>query len=119
MTDARRRLALVGLVSLAWVGLLAQPAAAFHKGAIADCGDAGTFTLRAQENGAGFEAPPPSGALLFEEGGVLTILKIVRDDVVVFDAAVTGRANNAVEEVTCEFTLANGVEVEITGVFAG
>ena len=119
MTPIRRRLALVGLVTLAWVGLLAQPAAAFHKGAIADCGDAGTFTVRAQENGAGFEAPPPSGALLFEEGGVLTILKIVRDGAVIFDAAATGRANNAVDEVTCSITLANGVELEITGVSAG
>lgn len=119
MTSIPRRLALVGLVTLVSVGLLAQPVAAFHIGAIADCGDAGIFTIEATPNGAGFEAPPPSGALLFEEGGVLTLLKIVRDGVVIFDAPVVGRANNAVDEVTCTFELANGVDVEMTGVFAG
>jgi hypothetical protein len=119
MTPIRRRLALVGLVTVAWVGLLAQPAAALHKGATADCGDAGTFTVRAQENGAGFESPPPSGAFLFEEGGVLTLLRIVRDGVVTFDAPATGRAKNAVDEVTCVMTLANGSVLEITGVLGG
>jgi hypothetical protein len=37
--------------------------------------------------------------------------------VVVFDPAATGRAAKAVEEVTCSFTLRNGVFVEITGVY--
>ena len=118
MTPIRRRLALAGAVTLVWAGLIVQPAAALHIGAIVDCGDAGTFTIEAQPNGAGFEAPPPSGALLFEEGGVLTLLKIVRDGVVVFDAPAVGRANNAVDEVTCTFELANGVDVEMTGVLA-
>ena len=109
MTPLRRRLALVGLVTLAWVSLLAPPAAALHNGATVDCGDAGTFTINAQPNGAGFEAPPPGDVLRFEEGGVLTIMQIIIDDEVVFDPAAVGRANNALEEVTCTFSLANEI----------
>jgi hypothetical protein len=115
MTPIRRRLALVGLVAAASASLLAQPAAAFHIGQTVDCGDAGTFTIKAQPNGAGFEAPPPGDVLLFEEGLRLALLKITIDGVVVFDQAAVGRANNALDEVTCTFTLANGVPFEVVG----
>ena len=119
MASIRRRLALGGLLTLAWVGLLAQPAAAFHIGQTVDCGDAGTFTIRAQPNGAGFEAPPPGDALLFEEGPKLTIFVLTIDGVTVFDGPAVGRAKNALDEVTCTFTLANGVPFEVTGLLVG
>lgn len=114
MTPTLRRLALVGLVTLGWAGL-AQSAAALHNGASVDCGDAGTFTIEAQPNGAGFEAPPPGDALRFAEGPQLALLKIVINGDVVFDAAANGRAQNALDEVVCTFTLRNGAEFEVTG----
>jgi hypothetical protein len=110
---------LAGSVMVASVGLLAQPAAALHDGATANCGSAGTFTIRATPNGAGFESPPWGDVVLFEEGGTLTVFVISIDGQVVFDANEVGRANNHLEEVTCSFTLANGVHVEITGLLVG
>lgn len=104
---------------LAIIGLLAQPAAALHGGAIADCGDAGTLTVRATPNAAGFESPLFNGVLLFEEGGTLSLMIVSLDGVVAWDDAAVGVTANAVEEVTCSFELANGVDVEATGVHTG
>ena len=100
-------------MSVAWVGLLAQPTFALHNGQAVDCGDAGTFTIEAQPNGAGFEAPPPADALRFVEGPQLAMLKITIDGVVIFEAK--GRTKNALDEVTCTFSLANGVPFEVVG----
>jgi hypothetical protein len=110
---------IMGAAVVGSVGLLAQPAAALHNGATANCGTAGTFTIQATPNGAGFESPPFGDALLFEEGGRLSIFVISIDGRVTFDAAEVGMANNHLEEVTCSFTLANGVHVEVTGILAG
>jgi hypothetical protein len=115
MTLHRRRLGLAAFLGLVWIGLLAQPVAALHDGAIADCGDAGTFTINAQPNGAGFESPKGSDVLLFEEGATFIIYRIVVDGVVTFDVAQVGQAHNALDEVTCTYTLRNGVEIEETG----
>jgi hypothetical protein len=115
----KRRLAVVGLIAYAWAGLLAQPAGAFHIGQAVNCGDAGTFTIRAQPNGAGFEAPPPGDALLFEEGPSLALLQLTINGVVVFDGTAVGLAHNSLDEVTCTFTLANGVPFEVVGLLVG
>jgi hypothetical protein len=119
MARIRRRIAIAGSVALLAVGVLAQPVAALHKGATADCGSAGILTLKAQPNGAGFEAPPPGDVLRFEEGGTLSILVLQIDGQVVFDAAAVGRANNNIDEVTCSFELANGVPFVVTGIYTG
>jgi hypothetical protein len=117
MASIRRWIAVGMLAAVATVGLLAQPAAALHGGAIADCGNAGTFALRTTPNSADFQSPPVNAVLLFEGGGTLSVLAVSRDGRLVWDSAATGMASNAVEEVTCSFTLANGVHVAITGVF--
>jgi hypothetical protein len=118
MAHIRRTRAIAALVVLASVGLLAQPAAASHENAIVDCGDAGTFTLRTTPGG-GFFWPGPTSVLLFDGGGTLSVLIVFRNDVLLYDDPATGVENNAVEEVTCSFTLANGDELEITGVYTG
>lgn len=103
-------------LAAAFGGVLAQPAAAVHEGAIADCGAAGTFTLSTTPTAVGFGAPRFTAVLLFEEGGTLSVERAVFDGVVVFDPAAAGIEHSAVDEVTCSFTLRNGVFVEITGV---
>ena len=117
MRTIYRSMAVGGLVPLVSVGLLAQPAVALHEGAIADCGTTGTFTLHGTPNNAGFQSPPVNSVLQFEGGGTLSIISASEDGVLVWDPAVVGRASNALEEVTCTFTLANGVELEITGIY--
>jgi hypothetical protein len=105
-------------VAILVVGLMAQPATAAHIGATVDCGDAGTFTIRATPNGAGFEAPTIGGVILFEEGGALVPLLAYRNGVLQWGDSATGMAANAVDETTCTFTIASGYW-EITGVFVG
>jgi len=117
MAPLRRKIAVVVFLAFASVGLLAQPAATFHEDATVDCGSTGTFTLKTTPTGEGFGAPRFTAVLLFEGGGTLSVMKASFNGVVVFDPAATGRAANAVEEVTCSFTLRNGVFVEITGVY--
>ena len=116
---AKRRVVAVILAAaigvLALMGLLAQPAAAVHGGAIVD-GPAGTFRLATTDNGAGFQAPPFTAVLRFEEGGTLSVQQAYFNGLLVWDPAAVGRAANSVDEVTCSFTLANGVDVDITGV---
>jgi len=116
----RRSAAVGALVALASVGLLVQPAAALHEGAVADCGDAGTFELRFQLTEAGFGAPPVNSVLQFEGGGTLSILREYRNGVLDWEPSDgVGIAHSNVEEVTCSFTLRNGDELVITGVFTG
>jgi hypothetical protein len=67
--------------------------------------------------GQGFESPPWGDVLLFQGGGTLSPLVVYIDGEVAWDDASGGLANNAVDEVTCSFELANGVHVEATGVF--
>jgi hypothetical protein len=111
-------LGIAGSVALVSAGLLAQPAAAVHNGAAVDCGDAGTFTIRATPNGAGFEAPILGGVILFKEGGLLVPELAYRNGVLQWGGAVVGMAVNAVEETTCTFTIASGYW-EVTGVLTG
>jgi hypothetical protein len=119
MAGIRHGIGVLATVATATLVVVAQPAAAFHRGATADCGDAGVFTVRATPNGAGFESPSPNSILLFEEGGTLSIRRAVRDGVLVWDSAAVGMAHNNVDEVTCSITLANGVHLVVTGVYTG
>jgi hypothetical protein len=118
MRAVRRRIAIAGGVALGIVGLLAQPAAAVHDGGTLDCGDLGTFTVRATPNGAGFEAPTLGGVILFEEGGRLIPLEVYRNGLLQWNAAAGGLAANAIEETTCSLSILSGDWV-ITGVLTG
>ena len=100
---------------LATVGFCGS-ALASHAGAEATCDNGGQFTIRAAENGAGFESPTPFTALVFEEGGVLTVHAVRVDGQLLFSHAGTGRAKNAPTEVTCSFTIGEGRFFEVTGV---
>lgn len=117
MAPIRRRLGIAGVVALASVALVAAPVAAFHEGAVADCGDAGTFTLRSQHNEGGFSSPPVNSMLQFEGGGTLSQLQAYQNGVLVWDPAATGMASNNLDEVTCSFTMSNGVDLVITGIY--
>jgi hypothetical protein len=107
------RRAAVGLAASAVVvlGAFPQPAGATHAGAIADCGSAGTLTVKAQDTGAGVEFPDPGKLVLFEEGGVLTVLEFYVEEQLLWSAAPTGRANNNIDEVTCSFRNADPGEL--------
>ena len=109
---AMRRVVL-GLAASALVILCAfpLPAGATHAGATADCGSAGTFTVKAQDTGAGVQFPDPGKLVLFEEGGALTVLEFYVDGQLVWSAAQTGRANNNVTVVTCSFRNADPGEL--------
>lgn len=108
------------LIAALLIGAQAHPVSAHHKGAIVDCGSAGTFTLRAQQtNGlSGLQAPGPADVILFEEGGVLILFTFVEDGQVLFDNAATGQAMNSLEEVTCTFSI-DGRHIEVTGILVG
>src|SRR5215213_584720 len=97
----RRAVLGVAVSVLVILGAFPLPAGATHAGAIADCGSAGTFTVKAQDTGAGVQFPDPGKLVLFEEGGVVTVLEFYVEGQLVWSAARTGRANNNVTEVTC------------------
>lgn len=107
------RRAIVGVAASAVVvlGALAQSASATHAGAIADCGSAGTFTVKAQDTGAGVQFPDPGKVVIFEEGGALTVQQFYIEGQLVWSAADTGRAENNVTEVTCSFRNADPGEL--------
>jgi hypothetical protein len=107
------RRAVFGLAACALVILCAfpLPAGATHAGATADCGSAGTFTVKAQDTGAGVQFPDPGKLVLFEEGGGVTVLEFYIEGQLVWSAAQTGRANNNVSEVTCWFRNADPGEL--------
>lgn len=100
------------------LGLFAGSASASHAGALVTCANGDTFTLRAVDNSAGFQSPAPDHILIFEEGGVLTVLRLSVNGQLVIDRAETGRTGNAVDEVTCSFKLGDGPFFEVTGVLA-
>jgi hypothetical protein len=108
-----KRRAAVGLAASALVvlGTFSQPAGATHAGAIADCGSVGTFTVKAQDNGAGSQSPDPGKVVVFEEGGALTVLEFYVDGQLIWSAAKTGRAHNNVVETTCSFRNADPGEL--------
>jgi hypothetical protein len=113
-----RRAATAVACAAASLGLFAGNASASHAGAPVTCDNGDTFTLRAAENSAGFQSPAPDHVLIFEEGGVLTVLRLSVNGNVVIDRAETGRTSNAVEEVECWFRLGDPPFpfFEVTGV---
>jgi hypothetical protein len=112
----RRRIMALAVGALGVLGTFAQPVGASHAGAIADCGSAGTFTVKAHDNGAGFQSPAPADVLVFEEGRTLAILEFYVNGQLSFSNAQTGRANNNLEEVTCSFTSGGGVLFTAIGI---
>ena len=104
------------VATLGALAALAGPAAASHAGSIANCGTAGTFTVKAAENAAGFESPFPTSVIVFEEGGVLTVQEISRDGQLIFSRVVTGRARNSLTEVTCSFVTDSDGTFTVTGI---
>jgi hypothetical protein len=111
-----RRVAIAVACAFASAGLFVGSASASHAGALVTCDNGDTFTIRAVDNGAGFQSPGPGDVLIFEEGGVLTILRASVDGNLQFSFAETGRARNAIDEVTCSFTIGAGAFFEVTGV---
>src|SRR5687767_4579335 len=111
-----RRAATAAACAAASLGLFLGSASASQAGAVATCDNGDTFTIRAAENSAGFQSPAPDHVVLFEEGGVLTLSRLSVAGNVVIDRAETGRTRNAVDEVTCSFTLGDGPVFEVTGV---
>jgi hypothetical protein len=101
------------------LGTLAGPALASHAGAIVDCDAAGTFTVKAAENSAGFESPFPTSVIVLEEGGVLTVQRISRDGQLIFDRGATGRAQNNLTEVTCQIATGSQGVFTVTGILTG
>jgi hypothetical protein len=105
-------LAACGVATLALCG----SAVASHAGAVVTCDSGGPLTLRAAENNAGFQSPTPFTVLVFEEGGVLTVHSVRVNGNPLFSHADTGRAQNALTEVTCSFTIGAGDFFEVTGI---
>jgi hypothetical protein len=101
--------------AVAAFALFAGSAHASHAGAVATCNNGATFTLRAAENSGGFQSPAPDHVLIFEEGGVLTVFRLSVEGNVVLSRAEVGRANNTRMEVTCTFTIGDGLDFEVTG----
>jgi len=104
------------IATLVALGSVAGQASASHAGAIAYCGDAGTFTVKAADNSAGFQSPLPTSVIVFEEGGVLTVHKILHDGQLLFTRADTGLEANNLTEVTCSFTTGSQGTFTVTGI---
>jgi hypothetical protein len=115
----RGAITLLASTTLVAVGTLAGPAVGSHAGAIADCGSAGTFTVKAADNSGGFQSPLPTSVIVFEEGGVLTVQRISRDGQLIFDRGVTGREQNNLTEVTCSITTGSDGVFTVTGILTG
>ena len=121
MSRSRRRMVLVALLAMAALGLLAQPAAAIHQNATLDCGNAGTYTIKAADTGAGIF--PPSFfqvALLTQNGkkvGTLIPFEVtvngIRQDLV--GAPQDDAVGSNVGFATCSFTGSNGDYVVLVG----
>ncbi len=112
--------AVLATCAIAISGLFVGDALASHAGAVATCSNGATFTVHATDNSAGSQSPSPFTAILFEEGGVLAVHRIRVNGNLVFSRAETGRANNALTEVTCSFTAGGGIGgnavFEVTGI---
>ena len=109
-------LAMSMLVAL---GTTVGQALASHAGALVDCGTAGTFTVRAAENSAGFQSPLPTSVIVFEEGGVLTVQRISRDGQLLFTRADKGQERNSLTEVTCSIATGSDGVFTVTGILTG
>jgi hypothetical protein len=108
---------LLAAIAGATVGVfaaLAPSAVASHAGATADCGTAGTFTIKATTNMAGFQSPAPDKLILFEEGGVLTVRRLYVEGELVLT-----RGTTVPNEVTCTFTIGAGLTFTAIGTLAG
>jgi hypothetical protein len=106
--------------TVAMFAAFAPSAAASHAGATVTCeGIADPFTIKAAENAAGFQSPAPNTVILFEEGGVLTVHRLVINGQLVFTHAPRGLDQNAITEVTCSFTIGAGATFTVTGILAG
>jgi hypothetical protein len=112
----RGAVTLLGTITFVGLASLAGPAAGSHAGAIADCGTAGTFTVKATDNAAGSQSPTPFTAVVFEEGGVLTVHEISRNGQLLFTRADNGRARNSLTEVTCSFTSVSDGTFTVKGI---
>ena len=118
-TQSLRRAAAIVLASGA-LALAAAPAFASHAGTTADCGSAGTFTIRAIQTAAGsHQAPEPASIIVFREGGALTVFEFRVNGQLRFTLADQGRQQNALDEVTCTFQNEAGATFEVTGILAG
>ena len=122
MTRSRRRFVLAGVLAAAILGLVAQPVAAIHQGAVLDCGTDGTYPIRTQETGAGLY--PPSFIqvdLLTRDGkpaGTLIPFAISIDNVW-FDPQGVGAYGSLADHVTmstCTFTATNGAFIVLVGI---
>jgi hypothetical protein len=111
----RRWITLMTCSAVITFAAFASSARASHAGATADCGTAGTFTIKARTNSAGFESPAPDKAVLFEEGGVLTVRQLYVDG----ELVLTRGATPAPHEVTCSFTIGAGLTFSVIGTLAG
>jgi hypothetical protein len=114
----RRGIALSVFFAVVLFAAFAPSAGATHAGAIANCGTAGTFTVKATTNSAGFQSPTPFTAILFEEGGVLTAHQVFVNGELLFTRAANGAQKNNVAEVTCSFTIGAGDAFIVTGILA-
>jgi protein-L-isoaspartate O-methyltransferase len=114
----RRAIVAIGFATVTTFAA-AQSALASHAGATVNRGSAGTFTVKAATNSAGFQSPTPFNAIVLEEGGVLTVQQILRNGALVFTRADTGAQENTVTEVTCSFTTGDGDTFTVTGILAG
>jgi hypothetical protein len=95
---------------------LTGSAFASHAGATVTCDSGGPFTLRAAENSAGFQSPAPFHVLIFEEGGVLAVRSVQVNGNLLYSNAETGRASNALTEISCSFMIGEGALFEVTGI---
>jgi hypothetical protein len=106
----------LAFATLVALGSVAGSAVGSHAGAIANCGSAGTFTVKAAENSAGFQSPFPTSVIVFEEGGVLTVDEVSRDGQLLLARAATGREKDNLTEVTCSFTTGSDGTFTVTGI---
>ena len=111
-----RRAGILVACAVASVGLFAGSARATHAGALVTCDNGDTFTIRAVDNGTDFQSPKQGDVLIFKEGGVLTVFRLSVNGELRFSEAETGQAHNAVDEVTCSFTIGAGAFFEVTGI---
>ena len=110
----RRLLAAIAGATVGVFAALAPSAVASHAGATADCGTAGTFTIKATTNMAGFQSPAPDKLILFEEGGVLTVRRLYVEGELVLTRGAT-----VPNEATCTFTIGAGLTFTAIGTLAG
>lgn len=118
--SVRWRMALVGLLAAASLGLVAQPAAAIHHNATIDCGSAGTYTIKTATTPVGLQPPSFFQVDLLSRDGKLV------GTLVPFQVFINGQlesAQTAADEAvgdhvgfaTCSFTGSNGDYVVLIG----